>query len=244
MLTFKQFIQEGINDAGIFKAIFVIGVPGAGKSYTITQLAGPITPKVITTDRATEFLGKKFKKAVSQGNWPQFVDSAHRITASTLENYLDGALPLFIDGTSNNLSNISNRIGILKSLGYDVGIVYVKASLKTALARAEARAKKINRHVDPSFIESVFRISDENADFLKGEVSFFRQINNDSDNLDDVVLNKAYKAVQSFFKGEIFNPVGRRLKQEMMDEGLKTISQTSTLSREILKKKINGWYRT
>ena len=55
MPTFKQFISESINDKGIFKAVFVIGLPGAGKSYTVSQLRGSVSPKVVNTDIAAEF---------------------------------------------------------------------------------------------------------------------------------------------------------------------------------------------
>lgn len=34
MQTFKQYINEGINDPAIFKVIFTAGGPGSGKSFT------------------------------------------------------------------------------------------------------------------------------------------------------------------------------------------------------------------
>ena len=33
MIGFQSFVQEGVFDPGIFKAIFLAGGPGSGKSY-------------------------------------------------------------------------------------------------------------------------------------------------------------------------------------------------------------------
>ena len=63
--SFKQFMSESIEDKGIFKAIFVIGIPGAGKSYTVSKMNGAVTPRVVNTDRATEYLAKKFGKMIA-----------------------------------------------------------------------------------------------------------------------------------------------------------------------------------
>jgi len=35
MLTFNEYLQEGINDPSIFKAIFLAGGPGSGKSFMV-----------------------------------------------------------------------------------------------------------------------------------------------------------------------------------------------------------------
>ena len=36
----KPFLEEGVNDPGIFKGIFLAGGPGSGKSYVASQLFG------------------------------------------------------------------------------------------------------------------------------------------------------------------------------------------------------------
>ena len=59
-MNFEEFLlNESINDKGILKAIFVVGLPGAGKSYTISNLKGQISPKIVNTDVALEFLSKR-----------------------------------------------------------------------------------------------------------------------------------------------------------------------------------------
>jgi 4-hydroxy-tetrahydrodipicolinate reductase len=61
-MKFEEFLlQESINDKGILKAVFVVGMPGAGKSYTVSNLKGQVSPKIVNTDVALEFLSKKTK---------------------------------------------------------------------------------------------------------------------------------------------------------------------------------------
>jgi hypothetical protein len=161
-----------------------------------------------------------------------------------LTNYLDGLLPLFVDGTSNDVSNILHRMGILESLGYDVGVVFVDAPLDVSIKRAKDRASKIGRHVDEDFIKDVHEQNLENANFLKGKVNFFKRIDNNGDGiLDDKEMNNAFKAVQSFFLEPLDNPVGKRTLEEMKAKKQKYISP-EIIPREVLTKKIAGWYKS
>lgn len=243
MITFKQFISESINDRGIFKAVFVIGVPGAGKSYTVSKLNGSVTPRVVNTDKAGEFLSKKLSTEINSETWGSvFKDSSSRITKNALHGYLNGMLPLFVDGTSNDASNILHRIGILESLGYDVGIVYVHASLETAKARAKARGEKIGRVVDEKFIVDVYDKSEENAVYLKSKVKFFKEITNDGE-ITDAELLKAFKSVQGFFDGDVENPVGKRTLEKLKDAKEKYLVP-GIMSNEVLENKVSGWYKT
>lgn len=240
MITFKQFVSESVNDKGIFKAIFIIGIPGAGKSYTVKQLNGGVQPRVVNTDRATEYLSKKSGSVISSKDWPKFRDDAHRITKGALQNYLNSALPLFIDGTSNDTSNILHRAGILESLGYDVGMIFVDTSLETALKRAASRTE---RTVDPAFIKAVNDQALDNQRFFSSKFEFFKTIKNDADEMTDDVLIDAFKKVNSFFDSPVSNPVGKRLIAEMKEKNLKYLSP-DIMSKEILSKKVEGWYRT
>ena len=41
MKDFKTFVDEGPNDPAIFKAIFLAGGPGSGKSFIVGKTALP-----------------------------------------------------------------------------------------------------------------------------------------------------------------------------------------------------------
>lgn len=240
--SFKQFMTESLDDKGIFKAVFIVGIPGAGKSYTVSKMSGGISPRVVNTDRATEFLAKKFGKTIDSKNWPEFKDTAHRLTSNALFGYINGVLPLFIDGTSNDASNILGRAGILESLGYDVGMVFVSAPLDLAIKRAEERSKKTNRVVDTDFIKKVHAQSEENKHYFKSKFAFFKEVINVYDLLTDTVMTDAFKKVQSFYEAPLSNPVGKRMQEEMRAGKIKYLVP-SILEKEVLQKKLDGWYK-
>lgn len=241
MRTFRQYLDESINDKGILKAIFVVGLPGAGKSYTIKQLHGVVSPRIVNTDKAAEFLATKWGKIVTSKSWGEdFKDVAHRMTANTLLGYVDGMLPLFVDGTSNDPSNILHRMGILKSLGYDIGVVFVNADVELAIERAAARAATSKREVDVEFIRKVARDNRANVSYLKNEASFYREITNNGV-LDDDVMQEAFTKVAGFFAAPVKNPIGSRMLDEMREKKVSYLSDM--IPRTVLAKKIEGWYK-
>lgn len=244
MITFKQYLDESINDAGILKAIFVVGLPGAGKSYTVSKLRGTISPLVVNTDRAAEYLSRKRNIMVNSQTWPEFKDDAHRITQSQLFNYVNGLLPLFVDGTSNDVSNILHRMGVLESIGYDVGVVVINTDVDTAISRANARAAEIKRSVDEEFIRTVYAEHEANVAFLRSKVTFFHTVNNNTaDVLSDEQMNIAFKKAQGFFTSPVSNPVGKRLIATLKESGGKYLVPLIT-STDALRKKITAWYKS
>ena len=68
MKTFTN-LQEGLNDPNIFKAFFLAGGPGSGKSYVVRQTTGGTGLQIVNSDDAFERyleaagLSKKMPKA-------------------------------------------------------------------------------------------------------------------------------------------------------------------------------------
>lgn len=245
MITFKEYIMtESINDKGILKALFVVGIPGAGKSYTVSKLSGTISPKIINTDRATEFLSKKYKMPSNSTTWKEFFrDRTRPITSTALFNYLNSMLPLFVDGTSNDASNILARAGLLESIGYDVGMVFINVDLEVAVERAKDRGAKIDRHVDEDFIRRVHHESEVNKEYFKGKFSFFREVSNNPGELDDAAINKIYKQVAGFYDEPVENPVGIRTLEKLR-EAKQSYLVPEVFEQADLQKKAKGWYRS
>ncbi len=243
-MKFADFLlTESINDKGIFKAIFVIGIPGSGKSYTSQQMKGVVSPKVVNTDNAFEYFADKFGKEANTETWNTlFGSDSKRITQSSLYHYINGMLPLIIDGTSSDASNILSRTGILESLGYDVGVVYVNTDLETAKKRVIERAKKINRTVDHDFIEKVHSKSEANKKYFKSKFSFFKEIDNNDFELSDKAMVSAYKAAQSFYLSEVENPIGSRTIESLKDAQEKYLVP-SEQSKETIESKLQNWYK-
>lgn len=242
-MKLREFIAESLNDKGILKAVFVVGIPGAGKTYTVSKLKGTVSPLVINTDRATEYLSRKLKVPSNDETWALFRDDARRMTINQLFNNLNSMLPLFVDGTSNDASNILSRAGILESIGYDVGMVFINTSLDVALERAEARGRAINRHVNPEFIKKVYQLSQDNREYFRGKFDFFKEVNNDPGEFDDKTMLKAYTAVSGFYSEPIKNPVGKRTIDDLKQAKEKYLIP-EIFDADELKKKCTSWYRS
>ena len=53
MKSFKTFLNEGVNDPAIFKAIFLAGGPGSGKSFIVGKTGlTSMGYKVVNSDDA------------------------------------------------------------------------------------------------------------------------------------------------------------------------------------------------
>ena len=50
MKQFKQIIQEGVYDPGIFKAFFLAGGAGSGKTYVTNRVTGGMGLKMVNSD--------------------------------------------------------------------------------------------------------------------------------------------------------------------------------------------------
>ena len=56
----EDLIQEGVYDPGIFKAVFLMGGPGSGKSTVVNQLSlKALGLKIVNTDKSFETWLKK-----------------------------------------------------------------------------------------------------------------------------------------------------------------------------------------
>ena len=89
----KEEVNEGINDPGIFKAIFLAGGPGSGKSYVAGQLFGIPTKvnisayglKMVNQDTELENFLKKYFGTVDIDNMPDAL--FRQLTDPTSKDY-------------------------------------------------------------------------------------------------------------------------------------------------------------
>ena len=58
MKTYHE-LQEGLQDPNIFKAFFLAGGPGSGKSYVVRKTTGGTGLRVVNSDDAFEAMLKK-----------------------------------------------------------------------------------------------------------------------------------------------------------------------------------------
>ena len=135
-------VEEGVYDPHIFKAVFMAGGPGSGKSYIATSriLKGGGL-KIVNSDDIFEY---KMKKAGLDHGDPEVIYSpqgqeirnqAKQMTGTMEDGYLDGRLGLIIDGTGRDVSKIANAKEKLMNMGYSCMMVFVNTSLDIAQER-------------------------------------------------------------------------------------------------------------
>jgi len=160
----EDLIQDAVYDPGIFKAVFLAGGPGSGKTTVSSEIFGVPEKfhfsvhglRSVNTDAAFEQLLKKagygtrldkldnetFEKITS--NEPSSLRSKAKDTVSRmLSLYLNGRLGIIMDSTGASLDKVQKQLDVLKSLGYDCLMIFVNTSLETALARNKLRPRVV-----------------------------------------------------------------------------------------------------
>ena len=165
-----DIINEGVYDPGIFKAIFLAGGPGSGKSFVGNELLGipiggfsginmsfaPSGVKLVNSDPEFELFLKKigidpknlanmtdeeFKKATEGEGSPR--EKAKKIKDARQKLYTQGRLGLLVDGTGDDYSKIKKKNIELKNLGYDTYMLFINTTLEVALERNAQRERKL-----------------------------------------------------------------------------------------------------
>ena len=147
MKTFYE-LQEGLYDPNIFKAFFLAGGPGSGKSYVAGRTMGGHGLKSVNADEAFEYLlkqaGLSLKMPPEQQEPRDVVRGrAKDITKARQKNYLEGRLGVVIDGTGRDADKILKQKAHLEELGYDTYMIFVNTSLDVALQRNAERSRSI-----------------------------------------------------------------------------------------------------
>jgi cytidylate kinase len=150
MITFKE-LQEGVYDPNIFKAFFLAGGPGSGKSYVVARTTKMFGMRVVNSDDVFEKLVKTAGMSMDMRNYTkaqekrrdELRDIAKRVTRAREKNYVEGRLGLIIDGTGKNYDKIEKQMRELQQLGYDSHMIFVNTSLDVALERNQKRPRKL-----------------------------------------------------------------------------------------------------
>jgi dephospho-CoA kinase len=145
-------LDEGVYDKNIFKAIFLAGGPGSGKSYVAKASTGGMGLKMINSDDQFEFLLDKegLTKKMNTKRGERETDKrdvvrgrAKVLTAKKKGNYLEGRLGVIIDGTGHDFDKISRQSAKLRMLGYETYMIFVNTSVEVALAANAQRDRVV-----------------------------------------------------------------------------------------------------
>ncbi len=198
-------LQEGVYDPNIFKAFFIAGGPGSGKSFVVRRTTGGLGLKVINSDDAFEAQLNKANlslKMPSKEQEPRDVVRARakQTTASRKAGYLEGRLGIIIDGTGRDFDKITSEASQLQQLGYDTYMIYVNTSLDVALERNASRSRSIP---EPIVTKSWKDVQQNLGKFSQ----FFRQglVIVDNNDAGDDVFNLVSKQIRGLVKKKVKN---------------------------------------
>ena len=200
---FESMLDEGINDPSIFKAVFLAGGPGSGKSFIVGKTAlTALGMKVINSDDVFErALAKAGLKATPENIYSprgqEIRGGAKELTGKKMDLALNGRLGLVIDGTGKDYAKIEKQAGKLKKLGYDVAMIFVNTDLDTAKARNRART----RSLPDSEVEMMWKDVQKNIGAFQ---QFFGQhmfiIDNSEGTNYESAVNSTYKKISAWSK--------------------------------------------
>ena len=204
MITYRD-LQEGVYDPNIFKAFFLAGGPGSGKSYVVRQTTGGTGLKIVNSDDDFERLLAKanlsLKMPASEEEPRNKVRArAKDLTQMRKDNYLAGRLGLIIDGTGRDFGKIQKQKAGLEQLGYDCYMIFVNTSLDTALQRNTMRARSVPTPIVTKSWKDVQANIGQFNNLFKGDMIIV-----DNNDADEDVFKSVWKRVRGLLGRKVKN---------------------------------------
>lgn len=204
-MNFKQYLNfmEGVNDPSIFKAVFLAGGPGSGKSFVVGKTSlKALGFRLVNSDDAFE---KGLKKAgltmdpedIFSAQGQAVRASAKAITGKIMVRALEGRNGIVVDGTGKDYAKIKKQVDLVRDLGYAVMMIFVNTDLETALNRNKARP----RSLPDKEVEKMWKSVQNNIGKFQG-LFRGRMIvvdNSDDSDIETSTMN-AYKTVMTWAK--------------------------------------------
>ena len=152
MKKLNQILAEGVYDPGIFKAFFLAGGPGSGKTFVTQSAFAGTGLKIVNSDTLFERGLKKanlsLKMPESEAEFRDIIRQRAKTTAGTiLDTYMRGRLGLVIDATGRDKNVIQRQHALLTNLGYDCYMIFVNTSLDVALERNKKRERSVPEYI-------------------------------------------------------------------------------------------------
>ena len=232
MLRLMDLLTEGVYDKGIFKAVFLAGGPGSGKSFVANELLGipkggfskmdmsfaPSGVKLVNSDPEFEYFLKKVGVdpselgSLSDEEFHQLTEpedsprkKAKKVKDAKEKLYIKGRLGLLIDGTGDDYAKIKKKNEELKKLGYDTYMIYINTSLEIAQQRNAQRDRKLPEKMVEKIWKDVQKNLGKFQSLFKGN---FRII----DNSEKRVAKREPKAGVIIFPKNFYTTINKFIK--------------------------------
>ena len=233
MLKLMDLLTEGVHDKGIFKAVFVAGGPGSGKSYIAKQLFGIPDKlnismsgmKMVDQDKEYKYLLKKhgfdpeFLSQFPEDLFTHISDEMRGFTrdlaVARKKGYMKGKLGMIIDGTGHKFQKIKQHRDELGKAGYDCYMVFVNTSLEVAQKRNQER----DRILPPKLLQKSWEDVQKNLGGYKALFSGkFALVDNsqylDPDEARHKFTNLVKDHIQQWSTEPIKNSIGQKWVQD------------------------------
>ena len=218
MKTFSE-LQEGVYDPNIFKAFFLAGGPGSGKSYVVTRTTKMFGMRIVNSDDVFEKLIKKAGMNMDMRNYSgkdlerrdEIRARAKEITKARMGDiktgeggYIGGRIGLIIDGTGKDYSKIETQMRGLQKLGYESHMIFVNTSLDVALERNEKRPRKLPESLVVQSWNNVQKNIGKFSQLFKNKFVIV-----DNNKADEDVITGVFKRVKSLANRKVTNGIAK-----------------------------------
>ena len=239
MIKLKSLVlNEGVDDKGILKAIFLAGGPGSGKTWVTRGLYGIPKKmnfsagglKLVNQDTELEMLLKKYFGTTDLDNMPEelFADItgvdfkgkevdmnsgmrayAKDLTRARMESYVRGRLGVIVDGTGHKYQSIAKKKQKFEDLGYDCYMVFVNTSLEIAMQRNSERDRVVpEKIVRDSWNDVQQNLGGFQRLFGRNFLIVDNSKKRDEDSAKDFFESLIKQGVNKFVKAPIKNRIG------------------------------------
>ena len=115
--SFSVQLNEGLYDPGIFKAFFLAGGPGSGKTYVTTRVTGGMGLKNVNSDIKINHWKEEYTNLFNSIIVEKYLYSLFGLFIILISNFT------FIIITSSTLLNKIKVLGILQVIGFNKYII-------------------------------------------------------------------------------------------------------------------------
>ena len=246
----EESLEEGVDDPAIFKAIFLAGGPGSGKSFTVGKTGlTALGFKVVNSDDKFEIALKKADleptpKNIYSPKGQKLRSRSKELTAKQQDHYINGRLGLVIDGTGKDYAKIKKQSELLKTIGYDIAMIFVNTDIDTAQFRNNKRSRSLP---DDQVKKMWQEVQNNLGKFQSMFGSNFVIIDNSDGSNIEKATTSAYKKMAKFAKEAPKNNIARSwIKKQLGEEteilisenkkGIQNKAKATGISYSILKK--------
>ena len=156
VLTEQERIDEAINKLKHpFKAIFILGPAGAGKTFFSKQIGVPKEFETSNPDEKIEAEFGKFGLSLKFATKEEDLDTFEKqqtfreklqnATQSQTFNWLNQAKPIVFDTTGEDVMKMGVRMEELKTAGYDIGVIMINVPTDVSVETDKKRDRTVGK---------------------------------------------------------------------------------------------------